>query len=65
MAFLVTVLARDLGEILATATVTATVTSRSVGTGCGAGVKVFFFFLKSIQATPSASRADMRAGTIL
>ncbi len=25
----------------------------------------FFFFLKSIKATPSASRADMRAGTIL
>ncbi len=26
---------------------------------------IFFFFLKSIKATPSASRADMRAGTIL
>ncbi len=25
----------------------------------------FFFFLKSIKATPSASRADIRAGTIL
>ncbi len=29
------------------------------------GSEVFFFFFKSIKATLSASRADIRAGTIL
>ncbi len=47
MAFLVTVVARDLGEILATATVTVTVTSRSVSTGCVAGARVLPFLVET------------------